>query len=120
MELPTATVFAVVGWGIILAKLEKGFFSIMASDSSGGVVVRQVMFLMALFPPLVGLVAGVICVGLVDAYTGRILAGIGHGIGHCADYHPLGLPVGYGRTFAYRRYSKRLSSIKASWIVWLT
>lgn len=54
MELPTASAFALVGWGIILAKVEKGFFSIMASDASGGLVVRRVMLLMALFPPLLG------------------------------------------------------------------
>ncbi len=54
MELPTATAFALVGWGIMLAKVEKGFFRIMASDAAGGVVVRRVLFLMALFPPLLG------------------------------------------------------------------
>lgn len=54
MALPTATAFALVGWGIILAKVEKGFFRIMASNASGGLVVRRVMFLMALFPPLLG------------------------------------------------------------------
>lgn len=54
MALSTATAFALVGWGIILAKVEKGFFRIMASNASGGLVVRRVMFLMALFPPLLG------------------------------------------------------------------
>jgi signal transduction histidine kinase len=54
MALHTATAFALLGWGIVLAKVEKGFFSIMASDGSGGLVVRRVMFLMALFPPLLG------------------------------------------------------------------
>ncbi|MBO0612951.1 GHKL domain-containing protein [Thiothrix fructosivorans] len=54
MALPTATAFALVGWGIILAKVENGFFSIMAHDASSGLVVRWVMFLMAWFPPLLG------------------------------------------------------------------
>ncbi|WGZ94735.1 MAG: ATP-binding protein [Candidatus Thiothrix putei] len=54
MGLLTATAFALVGWGIVLAKVEKGFFRIMVSEASGGVVARQVMFLMALFPPLLG------------------------------------------------------------------
>ncbi len=54
MALPTATAFALVGWGIILAKVEQGFFRIMASGASGGLVVRRVMLLMALFPPLLG------------------------------------------------------------------
>lgn len=54
MALPTATAFALVGWGIILTKVEQGFFRIMASDTVGGVVARRIMFLMALFPPLLG------------------------------------------------------------------
>ncbi|MEB4590382.1 HAMP domain-containing sensor histidine kinase [Candidatus Thiothrix sp. Deng01] len=54
MALHTATAFALTSWGIILAKVEKGFFSIMANDSPGGLVVRRVMFLMALFPPSLG------------------------------------------------------------------
>ncbi len=54
MALHTATAFALVGWGIVLAKVEQGFFSIMASDGAGGIVVRRVMFLMGLMPPLLG------------------------------------------------------------------
>lgn len=54
IALHTATAFALTGWGIILAKVEKGFFSIMASNGAGGLVVRRVIILMALFPPLLG------------------------------------------------------------------
>lgn len=54
MSLLTATGFALLGWGIILARVDKGFFRIMASDRSGGLVVRRVMSLMGLFPPLLG------------------------------------------------------------------
>lgn len=54
MSLLTASGFAVLGWGIILARVEKGFFHIMASDRAGGLVARRVMLLMALFPPMLG------------------------------------------------------------------
>lgn len=54
MSLLTATAFALLGWGIILAKVEKGFLRIMANDSAGGEVARRVMFMMALFPPMLG------------------------------------------------------------------
>lgn len=54
MSLLTASAFTLLGWGIILAKVELGFLRIMANDSAGGEVARQVMFLMALFPPALG------------------------------------------------------------------
>jgi signal transduction histidine kinase len=54
MALPTATAFALLGWGIMLAKVEQGFFSIMVQNMSGGAVVRRLMLLMGLFPPLLG------------------------------------------------------------------
>lgn len=54
MGLPTATAFALLGWGIILAKVEHGFLRIMAQDSAGGTVARRVIFLMAIFPPMLG------------------------------------------------------------------
>lgn len=54
MSLLTATAFALLGWGIILSKVEQGFLGIMAKDSVGGEVARRVMFMMAVFPPLLG------------------------------------------------------------------
>lgn len=54
MALHTATAFSLLGWGIILAKVENGLFSIMVSARAGGLVMRKVMLLMALFPPVLG------------------------------------------------------------------
>lgn len=54
MSLLTATAFALLGWGVILAKVEQGFLGIMAKDSAGAEVARRVMFMMAVFPPLLG------------------------------------------------------------------
>lgn len=54
MSLPSASAFALLGWGIILAKVEHGFLRIMAHDSAGGEVARRVIFLMAIFPAMLG------------------------------------------------------------------
>jgi signal transduction histidine kinase len=54
MPLHTATAFAVLGWGIVLARVEQGFLRVMAGATSGGAVARQVMSLMAVFPLLLG------------------------------------------------------------------
>lgn len=54
IALHTATGFALLGWGVILARVEKGFFRIMASNRAGGLVARRVMLLMGLFPPMLG------------------------------------------------------------------
>lgn len=54
MSLPSASAFALLGWGIILAKVEHGFLRIMAHGSAGGEVARRVIFLMAIFPAMLG------------------------------------------------------------------
>lgn len=54
MSLHSATGFALLGWGIILARINKGFLSIMTAASSGGLVARRVMLLMGVFPVLLG------------------------------------------------------------------
>ncbi|MFN3785925.1 MAG: hypothetical protein ACK4RS_03695, partial [Thiothrix sp.] len=54
MSLPSASAFALLGWGIILAKVEHGFLRIMAHNSAGGEVARRVIFLMAIFPAMLG------------------------------------------------------------------
>lgn len=54
MPLHTATAFAVLGWGIVLARVEQGSLRVMAADSSGGAVARQIMLILAVFPLLLG------------------------------------------------------------------
>ena len=76
MALPTATAFALVGWGILLAKVEQGFFRIMASDASGGLVVQRVMFLMALLPPLLGWLPMLLVSGLTHTQVESLLASV--------------------------------------------
>jgi signal transduction histidine kinase len=54
MPLHSATAFTVLGWGIVLARAEQGFFRIMAADTAGGAVVRRSLVLIALFLILLG------------------------------------------------------------------
>jgi signal transduction histidine kinase len=54
MALHAATTFTVLGWGIVLARPEQGFFRIVAADTAGGALSRRGLFLIALFPILLG------------------------------------------------------------------
>jgi signal transduction histidine kinase len=54
MSIHTATAFALLGWGIVLAKVEQGFLHLMAENTVGGMVVRRLMVMLCLFPVLSG------------------------------------------------------------------
>ena len=54
MALHSATAFAILGWGIVLARVEGSMLRVMAQDTAGGVVARRVISLIALFPFLLG------------------------------------------------------------------
>ena len=54
MSIHTATAFALLGWGIVLAKVEHGFLHSMAENTVGGMVVRRLMAMLCLFPVLSG------------------------------------------------------------------
>lgn len=54
MALHSATAFAVLGWGIVLARVEQGLFGVMANHTAGGALARRAMVFVALFPVLLG------------------------------------------------------------------
>jgi signal transduction histidine kinase len=54
MALHSATAFAILGWGIVLARVECSMLQVMVQDTAGGTVARRVISLIALFPFLLG------------------------------------------------------------------
>ena len=54
MSILTATALMLLGWGIVLAKVEHGFLSVMARATVGGTVVRSLTFLICAFSVLSG------------------------------------------------------------------
>ena len=54
MALHSATAFVVLGWGIVLARVEQGFFSILTADTAGGTLARRAVPLFAIAPLVLG------------------------------------------------------------------